>query len=403
MDSWIAQTSSLPNLHAALVHFPLALLPLAAGFDLACLLRRRAWLDRAATLLWALGGLAAWAAVAAGERAADTFAAVPPRVQPAIGEHSDWAHWTLYLVAAVAVARLALWWRDRAADRPSMLPVRWLALLAAVAGLGLLVATAEHGGALVYEHGLGVQSGAAAVGAVRAPTPASSPPGTAAASESVAGAPPGSRSADGESAAHAAATDAPEAGAAAEATPSAPERRPDGSLVWRPGPGDGGAVGTVLLPAAGTSADAVHAEASEDGLRLHVTGTALLLLPETFGDVQVDAEVAFEGFQGTVGVAHHVAGDAGGLFTLGSDGLRALIDRRSAGDEVLDSAEGPAPEGTVTLSVSAAGRHLKGLVDGETVTHGHVEADPPGGCGLRLDGEGTVRLVSLTVTPLAEH
>lgn len=382
MDSWVAQTTSLPNLHAALVHFPLAVLPLAAGFDLACLLRRRTWLDRVATLLWALGALVAWAAVAAGERAADAFTAVPPRVQPAIGEHSDWAHWTLYVFAGVAVARLVLWWRDRRTARPSAMPVRWLVLVAALVGLWLLVETAEHGGMLVYEHGLGVRTGSAG----RAPSP-----GAERAASGTGGGGPDTEPTQGEA-----------AGTATRARPSTPQRRPDGSLVWKPGPGDGGGVGTVLLPAAGTSAATVHAEAGDDGLRLHVSGTTLLLLPKTFGDVQVEAELSFEGFEGTVGVAHHVAGDAGGLFTLGSDGHRALIDRRAEGDEVLDSAEGPAPEGTVTLAVSAAGRHLKGLVDGETVTHGHVEADPPGGCGLRLDGDGTVRLVSLTVTPLEE-
>lgn len=383
MDSWIAQTTSLPNLHAALVHFPLALLPLAVGFDLACLLRRRAWLDHAATLLWALGALVAWATLAAGKRAADGFSDVPPRVQPAIGEHSDWAHWALYLFAAVAAVRLVLWWRDRVRERPSALPVRWLAAVAALAGLWLLFETAEHGGALVYEHGLGVRAGAAAVGTGQSTTPGDS--------RGVAGAPAGRPTLPAREG------DAREAGA-----PTAPERLPDGTLVWRPGPGDAGAVGTVLTPAAGTSADAVRAEAGADGLTLHVSGTVLLLLPETFGDVQVDAELAPEDFAGTVGVAHHVAGDAGGLFTLGSDGAATLVDRRAGEDEVLGRSEVAVPEGTVTLAVSAAGSHLKGLVDGKTVAHGHVAADPPGACGLWLDGKGTVRLVSLTVTPLEE-
>jgi uncharacterized membrane protein len=367
MDSWIAQTTSLPNLHAALVHFPLALLPLAVGFDLACLLRRRAWLDRAATLLWTLGALVAWATLAAGKRAADGFSDVPPRVQPAIGEHSDWAHWTLYLFAAVAAVRLVLWWRDRSGERPSALPVRGLAAVAALAGLWLLFETAEHGGALVYEHGLGVRADAR-------PTPPKSD------AEATAG----------------------EAEARGDTGAAALERHPDGTLVWRPGAGDAGAVGTLLTAAAGHSTDAVHAEGGADGLVLHVSGSTLLVLAETLGDVQVDAELALEGFDGTVGVAHHVAGDAGGLFTLGADGAATLLDRRAGEDEVLGRGEVAVPEGIMTLAVSAAGSHLKGLVDGQTVAHGHVAADPPGACGLWLDGEGTVRLVSLTVTPLED-
>ena len=382
IDSWIAQTTSLPNLHAALVHFPLALLPLAVGFDLACLLRRRAWLDRAATLLWTLGALVAWATLAAGKRAADGFSDVPPRVQPAIGEHSDWAHWTLYLFAAVAAVRLVLWWRDRSGERPSALPLRALAAVAALAGLWLLFETAEHGGALVYEHGLGVRADAR-------PTP---PKSDAEGDRTGEGAEPG---ADAE------ATEG-EPQAQGDTDGSALERRTDGTLVWRPGAGDAGAVGTLLTAAAGYSTDAVQAEGGEDGLVLRVSGSTLLVLAETLGDVQVDAELALEGFDGTVGVAHHVAGDAGGLFTLGSDGAATLVDRRAGEDEVLGRGEVAVPEETMTLAVSAAGSHLKGLVDGQTVAHGHVAADPPGACGLWLDGEGTVRLVSLTVTPLED-
>ncbi|MGH9751135.1 MAG: DUF2231 domain-containing protein, partial [Candidatus Polarisedimenticolia bacterium] len=46
---------ALPNLHAAVVHFPVALLVVAFAFDLGSfLLRRRVWIDRAAVALYVL-------------------------------------------------------------------------------------------------------------------------------------------------------------------------------------------------------------------------------------------------------------------------------------------------------------------------------------------------------------
>jgi hypothetical protein len=53
--------------------------------------------------------------------------------------------------------------------------------------------------------------------------------------------------------------------------------------------------------------------------------------------------------------------------------------------------------GVFTLAVSAAGRHLKGLIDGKTVAHGKVAPAAEGSCGLLVDGRGIVRVHSLRV------
>ena len=70
--------TSLPNLHPALVHFPIALVPMAILADvLRLIFRRQEWLDRAATGLYIAAALGALAALWAGEQAADGLVAVP--------------------------------------------------------------------------------------------------------------------------------------------------------------------------------------------------------------------------------------------------------------------------------------------------------------------------------------
>jgi uncharacterized membrane protein len=155
--------AGLPNLHPALVHFPLALLPVAVALDLATLLLRRpTWLDRAAPVLYAMGALGAGAAFLAGEEAEEGLRGLQPAVASLIDEHSDWATRTLWIFVVVAVLRIGIFWYERRSSRGGPRALRYVVLLAAGAGLWLLAETADHGGALVYRHGVAVQPAGAA-------------------------------------------------------------------------------------------------------------------------------------------------------------------------------------------------------------------------------------------------
>jgi len=62
-----------PNLHALIVHFPIAILFVAVLIDiLGLLLRRKPFWRRAAVLLYVLGGVAVFVTYLTGEQAADS-------------------------------------------------------------------------------------------------------------------------------------------------------------------------------------------------------------------------------------------------------------------------------------------------------------------------------------------
>lgn len=391
---------ALPNLHPALVHFPIALVLAGFGFDLAALAwRRAAWLDRAAAALYGLAAAGAIAAYTAGRAAEDSLGRLPAAAQEAVAEHADLGLWTLLLFLALAALRSWLAWRDRDAARVRVSVFRLLLLGAAGGACALVLETAEHGGALVYRHGLAVPGGPG--GAPRW-TAEGAPAGPVAGTAPAVGAP-------GRTATGAPAERGAEHGASGAATdPGARlHRGADGSVHWMPSSEDGAALGTILQPAPGSDASALKPappSAGVEGLALAVDGRAVLVLAGVHGDVEVSAEIDRAGFQGTIGVVHHVVDAARyGVFAVSSAGRAELVQRRAGKASVLDGNAVQLGGDPLRVSVSAAGRHLKGVVGEKVVAHGHAEPGPPGACGLVLDGRGTVRIRELMVMPLQKE
>jgi uncharacterized membrane protein len=152
----LAGSSALPNLHAAMLHFPVALLPVALLLDLACLVvRKKVWLDRSATLLYVLGTLAAAAAYLTGRSAAGDLWALPGHVQTTLADHEDLAMLTLLAYCITTVLRTIVTWLGREDWKIKIGFFRLLALIASTASLVLLLLTADRGGMLVYHYGVG--------------------------------------------------------------------------------------------------------------------------------------------------------------------------------------------------------------------------------------------------------
>ena len=140
-----------PNLHPLVIHFPIALFIVGAFGDLIdTLFGRPRWLSHAATTLFALGALSAIVACVTGQQALDTVL-MPGMAHPIVQSHRTWAFVTTLYFSVLTLVRVAATLRA-----PLPRAYRVVLLVAALIGVAGLQQTAERGGRLVYEQGVGV-------------------------------------------------------------------------------------------------------------------------------------------------------------------------------------------------------------------------------------------------------
>ena len=111
---------------------------------------RPQWLAAAATTLFALGAAGAIVACLSGQQALETVL-MPGMAHPIVESHRTWAFATTFYFCVLTVIRVATAFRTPLARR-----YRLVLLLASLVGVAGLLQTAERGGRLVYEHGVGV-------------------------------------------------------------------------------------------------------------------------------------------------------------------------------------------------------------------------------------------------------
>lgn len=338
---------SAPNLHPLFIHFPVALFPLLLLLEGAALLgKERRVISGVATAGWMLAALSVLLAWLTGRQAADSLVDVLPSTQLLINEHADFAWITLLIVIGGMAARLILWWRH---GRIGIV----VGLITSIGLTGMVGITADHGGSLVFQHAVAVALPEVVVPAAE-PVPVMSTTGTGAASRLL--------------------------------------RSDSGALTWIPMPGD---LFAEDAPVQVTGAPLLEPSAGQ--LRIQVNGRSRILLPGELGDVQVNVWLDLSDFNGTVGLLHHIEGERSGALMVSTDETINLLDSASA---VLDTAVTPL-DGEVSIAVNVAGSHLKGLVNGTVVVHGHAAAAKPGPVGLLLNGTGVLTLRRLEMIPLS--
>lgn len=395
-DALFAMTA-LPNLHPALVHFPIALSAVALLFEAVVWFRwYSAPADRCAAALWILAAVGAGATYAAGRVAADGVGALSPAAEATLASHADAGLATASALAVLALLRAWLVWRDerKAPDRRDGLRV--VALLLALVVQGIVAYTADLGGALVFRYGVAVverpvRAAQAAISTTATnshhepATPSRSTTETNSQHELAAP----SRSATDTNSQH------------KPATPSGFVELEDGSRLWKPHAGEEAALGEILTPIGATAVRIATAPVDAEGLSLLVSGRTLLVFPGSWEDVQLEVRVDLSAFDGILSLGARVAGDStGGFVRMRSDGNTTLIARRAGEEEILDEAHASASGGVKTLGLSAVGRHWKGFINGATVVHGHRQLPASGRAALLLDGEGTIRLISVQISPV---
>jgi len=150
--------SALPNLHPAVIHFPIALALTALALR-AVQVVKPGWrnLDLPTTILTvlaALGGVAAWLA---GKQAAGGLGAISMAAETQLSRHANLAGVTVLLLVAAAALSLVVSRWSQAAGTASRIP--GLAGFGALAvAAGFLMVTSDMGGALVYRYGVAVDS-----------------------------------------------------------------------------------------------------------------------------------------------------------------------------------------------------------------------------------------------------
>ncbi|NOX38486.1 MAG: DUF2231 domain-containing protein [Calditrichaeota bacterium] len=143
----------MPELHALVVHFTIALLAVAVMSDFLYAVSRREKFHQLGRSLLILGTLAATAAVLTGWLAQNALD-IPTELQESVVHHKWSGLITLGAFGVLCVLR----YLPPLSGRWQQKPIQWVYYLVSVVGLVFLFRTGFLGGELVYKFGVGMEN-----------------------------------------------------------------------------------------------------------------------------------------------------------------------------------------------------------------------------------------------------
>lgn len=176
------------------------------------------------------------------------------------------------------------------------------------------------------------------------------------------------------------------------------------AMIWMPG--DQPFTGMLKLAQGDKQQLAPSVTTESDGaktLTLTLSGDKVILLFDgALENLGANLQFKTDGFQGEVAVVHHFTDASNYDYVSLSNSAMKLGRMENGKDNVMDNEEKKMPTDWVTLSVSSAGEHYKGLLNEELVNHGHGDTRAAGQVGVLLSGKGKVMLRMMEVLKLSE-
>jgi uncharacterized membrane protein len=347
-----------PNVHPILVHFPIAIILLAALMDLlSFFLPDKWWDDVKTTILYGIGAISAIVTYYTGTVAADSVF-LSSGAQSTLNEHADWAWWTVWFFGIYAAVRILLHWYKMINRKV----IRIALFVIALPGIFFLYETGDLGAELVFGYGTGTGQ------------LTDQQESTSVSSDSLQ---------EGNS------------------TFTVNE---NGNWSWEIG---SNGVSTLLSRFRWLEGSVQDLRPSivnnGDNYLLKLSaGSApnFFVSQDTIQNVQVDYYLDLSDFEGELSLVNHVQNAENYDFvTLSLDGTISQ-GRVSNGEREIFAQEEYSASGMLFIRTVANGTHFRGYINKEMVVHGHGGAPEAGKVGVRIDGSGTVLIDQISLTRL---
>ena len=348
----------LPNIHPMIVHFPIAIVIIAVFFDLfSQIFPKKRWIRPAAISLYVLAAVFVLSAFLSGRAAADSVT-LSLAANAVLNEHADLGTYSMWFFLVIGFIQIMLYWQK--------VEQRWLnvgLLVAAIGGVGLILETAEHGGELVYKHGVGVQAVAGLQNAID------------------------NAREEGRRLAKAGVVELGN-----HSWQWYPAEKADVILAddfkWMQG------TAAMLRPSIENIGNAKSALSLRPG-----KSPALFVYGEPLTGVQMDVKINADQFHGRLQLVHHLKDSLNYDFLSLQDGKMKLGRLQNGTSEIIDEKDAPT-SGWFTLRTVGEGRHFRGYINGKMIVHGHANEMPPGLTGIRVDGAGKLLFGGVNVQAL---